>query len=151
MWSPDHATGSEYYDQEAAEVAATLDELEVFKDGIARNTQSRQRQVKAKIFDTTTYAAAIAAATKKITRLPSVELAMANAAVVSTGYGSSLQVAHSTTLTSPGDGKAVSKYHYDKAKFAVKEVGRGDIDKGENALVTSRLFNKPKGHRGLAV
>ena len=163
VWSPDHIIGSEYYDREAAEVAATLDELEVFKDGITRNTQSKQRQVKAKVFDTTTYAAAIAASTKKITRLPSVELAMANAAMsAGSGGGNPWQVAHSVAgLISPGsagvgagvgaDGKALSKYHYDKAKFAVKEVGRGDIDKGDNALVTSKLFSKPTGRRGLAV
>lgn len=153
VWSPDHATGSEFYDQEAAEVAATLDEFEVFKDGIGRNTQSRQRQVKAKVFDTTTYAAAVAASTKKVTRLPSVELAMANAAAMTStgvGGGNNMQVAHSAVATS-ASGKTLSKYHYDKARFAVKEIGRGDIDKSENALVTSKLFAKSKGIQGLAL
>ena len=57
---------------------------------MTRVTKSRAGQIKAKVFDTTAIAAGIAAATRKITRLPSVELAMA----VASRY-------HTLLLTSP--------------------------------------------------
>ena len=157
VWSPDTAAGSEFVDQEAADVVAQLDGLEMFRDGVSRTTRSRAGKVKAKVFDTTAIAAEIATATKKVTRLPSVELAMANAALAaaetSGGRQNFTQTAAlgATVQTARGpDGKPLSKYHYDRDRFASKQAGSGDIDKGENARVTSKLFTPAPSSRGLA-
>jgi hypothetical protein len=157
VWSPDTAAGSEYVDQEAADVVAQLDGLDVFHDGVTRTTRSRAGKVKAKVFDTTAIAAEIAAATKKVTRLPSVELAMATAALAAAeASGGQKNFTQTATLgamiqTPVGpDGKPLSKYHYDKERFASKHAGSGDIDKGENARVTSKLFTPASNSRGLA-
>lgn len=153
IWTPDGPGGSEFCDFQGLEQAARK-----------KRPSSGVPGTRAKVYDTTALRDTIASGSKKSTHLPSVQLAMERKALASVSSGANRAQSQTqmqqhgsgyVTTTVPGavgsDAKPASKYDWDRSKFAVKEVGKGDIDRGINENVPSKLFAYTQTQRGLAL